>query len=150
MQIDDHYIEYIAKMMWADAFASFMEQEYPKLSDAEKEKFADWENMSGRDWFREAPEPPQSAYEGARQFAESLVRVNDMESMDDLIDLAEREAGYEIDPEAFLHDLTLEAAGHGVSWFDDHDEFDINIPDIEYYSWDGEELDFAGVDTRFM
>jgi len=33
--------------------------------------------------------------------------------------------------EEFGHYLLMEAIGHGVSWFDDHENFDLKIPDYE-------------------
>lgn len=37
----------------------------------------------------------------------------------------------DIDPDEFGSDLAMQAMGHGVSWFDDHERFDLKVPHVE-------------------
>ena len=41
--------------------------------------------------------------------------------------------------EDFGHCLAMQALGHGVSWFDDHEEFLLTVPHVEFYP------DFSGL-----
>lgn len=38
-----------------------------------------------------------------------------------------------IDVKDFGHYLAMQSLGHGVSWFDDHAQFDLKLPHIEFY-----------------
>ena len=39
----------------------------------------------------------------------------------------------EPNPRSFGFDLGMQGMGHGVSWFDDHPQFQIHIPHVEVY-----------------
>lgn len=41
--------------------------------------------------------------------------------------------------EKFGHYMAMQGAGHGVSWFDDFERFEVTIPHMECF-WDGSDL----------
>jgi hypothetical protein len=46
---------------------------------------------------------------------------------------------HEADAREFGSDIALQALGHGVSWFDDHAQFELTVPHIEFEYQEGEE-----------
>ncbi len=93
----------------------------------------------------QAPETPEYVIRDAYRLAGMFEQLNGPGGM---IAIAHRAAmadmhqtGGDVDltPE-FLRelgsDLAMQAMGHGVSWFDDHEEFEIKFPYMEYSYFD--------------
>lgn len=87
-----------------------------------------------------APKTPQEALFEAYRMVGMLEEVNGY-SVLVLLYKAAKADGLSVDEmsesdlrqyaERFGHCLVIEALGHGISWFDDHEEFEIKIPDFE-------------------
>jgi hypothetical protein len=119
----DEFVEGAARAIWVQAWADQMEEAGRKLPSG--------------DLMKAAPATPLSAYVKAGELIGKLECLNRVH----WAVLAARAAQAEgedydpndIDNEEFGHYLAMEALGHGVSWFDDHAEFEVEIPRIEYY-----------------
>jgi len=103
--------------------------------------WGDWEGEEGRfhggkDLCEIAPEAPPLAYALAGELWAKLEELNRKTAPCGVYSLAEQaevadDTKCEIDGEEFGHYLAMQAMGHGVSWFDDHVEFPLEIPRIE-------------------
>lgn len=148
----------MARTLWVGAWASWVEN----LS--EEELAEQWDAGTyrgdrpgaGGDWDDHAPETPQGAHQAARDLAELFGKAENIgrtRPMTTLYDMAMEahtgqptEFGDFVDlevPRAFGHDLTMEALGTGVSWFDHHKEFDLEVPSFEIH-FTGESLTWSG------
>lgn len=92
----------------------------------------------GSDLMDIAPDTPLSAWVAAGQLIGMLEATNKA-SIHVLADRAARAddaAGDigDIDAEDFGHYMAMEAMGQGVSWFDDHEKFNVKIPNMEYHA----------------
>jgi hypothetical protein len=79
---------------------------------------------------------PASAREYARGLVEKIEKKNNVPIEILFLKAIDADGGYEAsrkDEIDFASDLTFMANGHGVSWFDDHEEFDMEVPNYEYY-----------------
>ncbi len=85
----------------------------------------------------QAPETPLSAWVAAGELIGRPEAANGV-PIRALADRAARAGGDEgsmdIDAREFGHYMAMEALGHGVSWFDDHATFDIEVPNPEYHA----------------
>lgn len=81
-----------------------------------------------------ADKPPSSAYEKAEEFAREL-RERNRATLTELRERASVADGAPADPEELGYYLAMQAQGHGVSWFDDHEVFDITIPYAEWHAY---------------
>ena len=79
-----------------------------------------------------APEVPITGREHARRYALKLICEN-RATLEELWQRASEADGQDVDAEALGYDLAMQGQGHGVSWFDDHAEFPIEIPRAEWY-----------------
>jgi hypothetical protein len=89
---------------------------------------------AGDDWMAVAPEVPEAAKEDAEAFQKQVLEANDVGSIEDLAKKAAEAEDLdpdELDIELFGHYLAMESLGHSVSWFDEHAEFDLMIPEWE-------------------
>lgn len=117
----------IARTMFVTAWADEMEEQGKSFAPQQ-------EIMSV------APSTPSVAIKEAYRFVGALENQNHM-MISTLIHQAAKADGLTIDSmeesqlaeyaREFGHYMSMEAMGHGVSWFDDHKEFKINIPDYE-------------------
>ena len=124
----EELIEGMASALWVAAWASALEEA--------GESFP-----SGADLMDLAPPPPPEAYTAARKLAREIARKS-KRSMPLLWQDAASAAGSHFRRptlDLFGHYLAMEALGHGVSWFDDHPDFDIKIPDVEAYAYVGDD-----------
>lgn len=118
-----------ARAFWLCAYADWA-SEHKDRTDISRPK-------PGEDWADYAPETPGVAYFYAGQLMVMLRDKNEVP-----IEILWRRAceadGYDSDPEDFGHCLAMQAMGHGVSWFDDHEPFEIEIPylDVSWYHFD--------------
>lgn len=80
-----------------------------------------------------APKPPASLKRLALEFAYALARMNHG-GLHDIFDRASIAEGRLVDAEKLGYYLAMQAQGHGVSWFDDHEHFDVTIPYVEAYA----------------
>jgi hypothetical protein len=109
-----------------------------------KEEKGTPKHWQGRDLFDLAPKTPFGAVVYAAYFFGMLEHANN-KSVHQLVreaadadcfnnplrkDNYEKYKKYAND---FAHYLVMMAIGHGVSWFDDHEEFELRIPDVEDY-----------------
>ena len=139
----DAFLLGAAKAFFVTAYADFVEEGHStdnELTDEDRAaRLALPRPGAGQDWMSYAPEPPPAAYALAGQLWQGIADQKDifgtrLNGFCGVISLAERakEAdGEDPDPEEFGHYLAMQAMGHGVSWFDDHEEFGCEIPDIE-------------------
>lgn len=85
----------------------------------------------GQDWYDFTPEEtPPNAYALAGQMWEALEWANKC-SLYQLAAMAETADGQPVDPEEFGRCLAMQYMGTGVSWFDDHKSFTIEVPYAE-------------------
>jgi hypothetical protein len=119
----DEFVEGAARAYWVTAWADHMEEQ--------------GESLGSGDLMDLAPPTPLSAYVAAGELIGSLTCANKVHWAVLAARAAEAD-GYDYDPteidlEEFGHYLAMQSMGHGVSWFDDHAEFDIKIPHVEYH-----------------
>jgi hypothetical protein len=84
----------------------------------------------------QAPKTPMSAYLGAARLIGKYEAMNGLEiycllrearRVDNDADYSEEYAN------DFGHYLAMMSLGHGVSWFDDHADFELKVPMTEFY-----------------
>lgn len=104
----------------------------------------DWVRAEGEagltvagDVMEQMPAVPPAAYAAAYRLADQIESLNGA-PLQDLLKMAAQADGYEAAPdqhycELFGHYLAMEAMGDGVSWFDDHADFPLALPSIEYF-----------------
>jgi len=140
----DEFLRGAAKAFFASAYADFVEEGHStdnELSDSDRAaRLALPRPGGGEDWMDYMPEVPPAAYALAGELWAALEAANKV-SVYVLAERAEQadtehkskcaKCGDGFDAEEFGHYLAMQAMGHGVSWFDDHGDFDIEIPDIE-------------------
>jgi len=114
-------LEGAASSLWASAWADHAEQH-------------GCSSLSGVEITDVMPSIPEQAYEAAKRCLESIERANG-KPIDELYQMAieaDEEEGVHPNshegPESFGSDLAMQWMGHGVSWFDDHAEFPLEIP----------------------
>lgn len=109
-------------------------------ADREEEK---GRSLSQVDVFYAAPKTPACANKWALKVANEIAQRNYLgtltpyAAMQELYRKAEeanQAAGRSTEPaERFGSDIALQVLGHGVSWFDDNAEFELNLPHDEFY-----------------
>lgn len=101
-----------------------------------------------------ADPPPASAKKIAKEYAKALAAVNNGSLTGIYLLAMEHEPGCrEIDPRELGYYLTMEGLGHGVSWWDDHPKFPVNIPNVSVMAGKSGSkwfLDSGGIDFRFI
>lgn len=89
----------------------------------------------GRDWFDAAPaRTPAKARYAALSLALAIEKAN-RASLDRIYRHAARMKGTHYRKPTlrdFGYGITMQALGHGVSWFDDHPRFPLTIPHVEF------------------
>ena len=97
----------------------------------------------GDDWMDVSPDTPQTALDAGKRLALRIAALNGA-SIGELLNRAYAADG--LDPECpdtyepkyrsdFGHYLAMQSLGHGVGWFDDHAEFPLKLPYVEFYIW---------------
>ena len=139
----DEWLEGAARAFFVTAYADYVEEGHSTdndLTDDEREaRLALPSASNGADWYDYAPTTPPNAYALAGELWNALASANPggcgvytlalrAASADGFTD---QYAGQNIDAEEFGRDLAMQAMGHGVSWFDDHAKFEIEIPHLE-------------------
>lgn len=129
----DGFIEGAARAFFVMAYADYCENEDPdhKLPYA----------SNGGHWEHVAPATPPNAYALAGEMWAALEHANPGAcGVFTLHELARAADGCDVDPEDFGHDIAMQYMGSGVSWFDDHKKFPINIPyaEITMFTFDAE------------
>jgi hypothetical protein len=86
-----------------------------------------------------APETPREAFDAAHNLAGRFEQLNGMALVRLLRQAADADGRKPDDRYAddFGHYITMQALGHGVSWFDDHARFPIRFPRFEF-RWEPE------------
>lgn len=130
----------MARTVFVQWYASECEEETPHLPAGMPLHKA----RAGEDWMDVAPHTPQEAYDWARRFAVKLAEANGLgcalpaAGVVPLLRKAAEADGQAWPPpaeyaEEFGGDLAMQGVGHGVSWFDDHADFEIEIPHSDFY-----------------
>lgn len=131
----DAWLMGAASAFFVTAYADYVEEGYSsdnELTDDERNARVNLAKpRGGQDWCDYAPPTPPNAYALAGELWAMLEKVNSGTSVYALALRAEAVDGVEPDPEQFGHYLAMQAMGHGVSWFDDHEKFKITVPHIE-------------------
>jgi hypothetical protein len=121
------------------------------MSKAERKAHGDVPvSLQGVDWDEDAPGTPDAAEQAARELAELYEAENGV-SLDVLWDRALTADGITdpdervgADESVFGRYLAHMAVGSGISWFDDHAQFDLKGVFAFECSFDGEYLDWSG------
>lgn len=137
MNCRDEFLEGAARAFFVSAFADFVEEE--REDDGHEYASAGM----GEDWMDVAPErTPPNAYAFAGELWARLAILNKATApcgVISLIDQAAKADGVEeIDVNDFGHYCAMAALGHGVSWFDSHEDFPLETPYM-----DGGTVDFS-------
>jgi len=118
------FIEGAARALFVDAWVTH-EEEKAEASDGH----VPWGPRA--ELMDEAPETPMCAYAEAGRLLERL-EIDNKTSIYHLVKRAEEAEGTGIDVNNFGHYVAMQALGHGVSWFDDHEKFEIVIPHFQF------------------
>lgn len=131
------FTEAFARCLWAKAFADWTERNHPERM------------RSGMEWLDEAPPTTPEARDAALVHLGRLLECNSVPAgvflvlnamrADGWYDSADRCDGHNIPLRSAAtgyvrslgHYMMLSCLGEGASWFDDHEEFDIEFPEIE-------------------
>jgi hypothetical protein len=138
----DDVVSAMARTLWLLAYADYAESDEGRAADAERAR-------SGEDWDNVAPETPAEAEKLAARAVAVMEKVNGQRlgtilSRAARADRDQKGASVRVDSrwaEEFGSDLAMMVVGSGVSWFDDHAEFTLDLPDAEVYTTDGVTLD---------
>lgn len=114
------------------------------------------ELYAGQQFMDDAPETPEYVREFAMQYSGRLIEANSRMSLPVLLYMAAKADGIDTDEKVMIdgeessywevsvnrwnnyagefgHCVAMQALGHGVSWFDDHKRFQLNVPYTEFY-----------------
>ena len=124
----------MAALFWNSAWADYQE-ELGRLGEPHA-------NLSGVNIYDVSDEPDEVQREELRRHVEQVVEeieYKNSASLDELLDRATAADDAEADPERFGECLAYMSMGSGVSWFDDHVHFEIEVPYREhgwvYLTW---------------
>jgi hypothetical protein len=109
-------LEGILQALWLSAWADAMEEA--------------GERVPHHITMESADPPPASAKKLATLYGRALALSNHG-TLADIYERAVISEGRRVDPVSLGYYLTMEGLGHGVSWWDDHEEFPVKIPRIE-------------------
>jgi hypothetical protein len=136
----DAWLDGAARAFFVSAYADHCEEADStdnELTEEERDERASLPRPgAGEDWSAYAPEIPPLAYALAGELWAMLKSANNGCSVYTLAQsaaLADRVP--EVDAAEFGSDLAMQAMGHGVSWFDDHARFDLQVPHLECGDW---------------
>ena len=170
----------MARTLWVQAYAAWVEglSAYERADLIESSGGDSVARMppAGGNWDEYAPETPQAAHQAARDLAELFGKAEGVGRRRPMITLYElamhADTGEAQDVSKlfgsgekdrrrgpqwalFAHYMTMESLGHGVSWFDDHANFDITFPTFEVnyngvdeLTWWGRLGDERGITAR--
>lgn len=144
----DAFIEGAAKAFFVTAYADFVEEGYSTdndlTDDERKARIALPKAGGGQDWYDYAPEPPPEAYALAGELWARLESENGHSVYTLASHAAKADGVEEIDVEEFGRDLAMQAMGHGVSWFDDHE----NIPNDLLQSYKSKRFEIPDIECN--
>lgn len=135
LSYDNAILKGAARGLFVQAYASRQEERYSAGKKNARRAGPE------EDWMDIAPPTPRDAYLAASWLLAKLECAN-KRSVFELITMAARADGlpgwgyvmatpsYQED---FGHYIAMQAVGHGVSWFDNHERFEMEIPHFEYY-----------------
>lgn len=116
--IDNEIIKSMAQAVFADQMANAIDE----LGEP---------SMSGENYYDHIGETPRVAFFKANEICGAIEHSNDGKTISQLyleaIEADEIEDTKELRDE-FGFKITMQALGHGVSWFDDHNDFEIKFP----------------------
>lgn len=149
--IKSAFIEGAAKAFFADAFASLYE-EWCSSGEEIPDIFDGHVPGPGSDWMDYIPEVPTACYVEAGMLWEKIANLNNS-NMYHIVTRALEAADIPTDPEEielFGHYMAMQAMGHGVSWFDDHPEFQVGYDaDKKDFSVPYHEYTFCNLPVEF-
>ena len=98
---------------------------------------------NGEDWADFTPTTHPDAFKAGEQLAQSIEKLNHKRLAQLLEDAAFADDGCHFSEEddaiayaqEFGHYLAMQSLGHGVSWFDDHAEFPLELPLVSSHVW---------------
>lgn len=124
----------MAALFWNSAWADYQE-ELGRLGEPHA-------NLSGVNIYGVSDEPDETQCEELRAHVQRVVEeieYKNSASLDELLDRATAADDAEADPTRFGECLAYMSMGSGVSWFDDHEHFEIEVPYHEhgwvYLTW---------------
>ena len=122
-EFTEEFAEGAARAFWVTSWANGVEEKGGRLPAG--------------DLIDAAPPTPLSAWVAAGELIGRLEQLNGV-PIHTLADRAGTADGGDgimnVDADEFGHYMAMEAMGHGVSWFDDHEKFNVKIPDVEYHA----------------
>jgi len=132
----DEWLEGAARAFFVTAYADYVEEanstDNDLTHDERMARLALPRAKAKQDWMNVAPTTPPNAYALAGELWAKLEHENkcNVYQLAALATLADGNKE-DIDADSFGHYLAMQAMGHGVSWFDDHEKFDLKVPHIE-------------------
>lgn len=115
----------MARAFFVDDWARFQEEEGEGIP-------------AGVELLSWAPATSDEAFSHAFDYAQRLKNENEQSLIKLFSEACEADSNAKFNnnqhAREFGHYLAMSAMGHGVSWFDDHARFEINIPHSNYYS----------------
>jgi hypothetical protein len=122
----EEFAEGAARAVWVQAWADHQEQKGKTLRG---------------ELMHQAPATPLSAYVWAGELMGRLAELNKSDIHRLSVKAVEADLARRRDVPFsmvdFGHYMAMQALGHGVSWFDDHAQFAIKIPHMEYDFYPG-------------
>ena len=132
MLCKDEFLEGAARCFFVCAYADFVEDEEREDDGHEYARPG-----AGGDWYEYAPETtPPAAYAFAGELWALLATMNKATAPCGVVSLLDQASkannlGREVDAEHFGRDCAMMALGSGVSWFDDNNEFPLEVPHMD-------------------
>lgn len=121
------FVDGAARALWASAYISQVEE----LRDDEPELYD--ELRPDREWLDVLPPTPTAAMADGQQFAEAVEQANRL-PITNIIAIAAAAESVDVDDidvDDFGWYASMAAMGEGVSWFDDHADFELRLPHWE-------------------
>lgn len=142
-----------ARAFFVMAYADFVESEIENDGDTGLPRA-----MNGEDWYDVAPEAPIYAYVLAGEMVarieatngKSVYRLAEMaQEADEARALARGKFVPEFSAEEFGRDLAMQYMGTGCSWFDDHADFPLEVPqhEVSHLTFDSEAYSASSEDS---
>lgn len=126
---DDGVVEGAARALWADLYSTEVDA-LPE--DGYDDLYDELRPGQGGDLMDVLPDLPDVARDDAKKFLAAVVDASGVRGVDELVERAASADGVDLDDfdeaELLGHYLMMQGLGHGVSWFDDHARFDVEIP----------------------
>ena len=120
----DEFIEGVATALFADLWMNAVEE----LAEDYSGLYRDLYPGPGGAWLDVLPDLPKSAIANAKEYLKKLQAVNHA-TLRQIVSWAESDGDIDVNDLGFY--FAMQSLGHGISWFDDHAKFDVELPDWE-------------------